>query len=98
MIWNSHQVPYLMLIGQSLERCRTTLTRWQREQRENNRANLRRLRQKLEDEEMDDGGLEEDEGQDNEMVEEGEDSKDDVGMEGEVQEVGEDELVDEEEL
>lgn len=98
MIWNSHQVPYLMLIGQSLERCRTTLTRWQREQRENNRANLRRLRQKLEDEGMDDGGLEEDEGQDNEMVEEREDSKDDVGMEGEVQEVGEDELVDEEEL
>lgn len=98
MVWNGIQVPYLTLIGQSLERCRTTLARWQRQQREKYRANLCRLQRKLEDDETDDGGLDEDEGQDTEMVEEREDGKDDVEMEGEVQDVGEDELEDEEEL
>lgn len=72
MVWNSDQVqvPYLTLVGQSLERCITTLARWKREQRGKFRAHLHRLRQKLEDEEKDDEGLDEDEGQNEEMVEE----------------------------
>ena len=101
MVWNSDRVPILTLVKQSLERCRTTLARWQGEQREMYRANLCRLQGEGEEEKKDDGGSDEDEGQEDEMVEERADGKDDVETEGEVQEDGEDgedELEDEEEL
>ena len=70
MTWNSDQVPILNLVLHSIDSCTRTFAAWQRQQAQNQRAELRQRQLDFENDETDEEGSEGDEESDSVMSEE----------------------------
>ena len=94
MTWNSDKVPILNLVVHSIDSCARTFAAWQRQQAQNQRAELRRRQLDFEDDGTDGEESEGDEESGSVVMEEREGGEDDVAME----EVGGAEAAEEDEM